>query len=327
MYTGAIDTNFIEQERKLFDRTDHADRETALNIGANGVQGMSVILDTLTNVSVGDVLLQEQYLTITQFNRVLKRLDTDSGVPSTNYYSTLAAAPGANLRTSLTALATKLDADSLGFTNYAAAISGYTSSFADTQTAYNTIVNKLNTDAVVIGTNYLLSSGTVIQETVIMSLNKNTKSVTTKYSYPFIVGVATAYRSFVCEVEWTPASIGDPSVSKHFYESTLIFEHNNFTSATVSFANDIEAEFEPIPFNGVGNGSFGNFPYGPLITFGGLGSSVPFRTYVPRNKQRCRYMSVNFKHSTAREGFSLYGGSLLVNDQSVSNKAYRTFSN
>lgn len=321
IYLGAADINYIERERKSFDRTDYADREYSLTLGANAVNGAVITLPSLTNVDVRDVILQTQYLTIYQLNSLLNRLDNDGGVSENDYESTLNASPGDNLRTILTNLANKLDADpGVNDTNYAATISGYTSSFSDTQLAFNAIVNKLNLDLGVVFFNHPTSTGTTPYEIIIISKDIPTSKVTTEYAYPFIEGPITVFKHISCTVKWAPVTAQDPSVLKQFTDSTVIFEMNNFSKATVSYASDLNSGFDSIDFTGSGNGIFGSGLFGNNV-FGGSGSAIPFRTYVPASKQRSRFIIVKFEHGTARELFSLYGLSLTVNPTST--RAYR----
>jgi hypothetical protein len=120
LYLGAGDTNFIEQERKSFTRLDYADREVSKTLTTTGYQGATLQLDVVTDIKVGDVVFQEQLLTVYEFNMLLLKLDSDPGVADTDYYSTLVAVGGDNLRTKIQLLATKLDADTgAASTNYA----------------------------------------------------------------------------------------------------------------------------------------------------------------------------------------------------------------
>lgn len=121
MYLGAGDTNFIEQERKSYDRTDFADRQYDVNIMPNS-SGTSLVLNTVANVAVDDVIVQVQPVSIYTFNALLNMLDTDPGINNKTFLADLQALPEDNLQTDLTALANKLDVSGLEFTNYAASI-------------------------------------------------------------------------------------------------------------------------------------------------------------------------------------------------------------
>lgn len=321
MYLGAGDINYIEQERKDFLRTDHANREYTQTLGANAVDGTIITLPSVANVSDRDVILQEQYLTIAQFNRILSKLDIDAGVSDTNYSSTLSAISGSNLRTKLTSLAQKLDLDSgVADTNYASTISAYTSSFADTQTAFNTIVTKLNADTGVLFSNYPSSSGTTNFETIILSVDDNLSSVTIENEFPFVVGPIITYAHIASEWTWAPQYFQDPSNLKQVSEGTVLFEKITFSTLDLSFSSDLSPGFESVSFEGSGNGIYGNGVYGEN-NYGGSANATPFRTYVPRNKQRCRYLNCKVTHATAREAYSVFGLSLVYNISST--RAYR----
>lgn len=319
LYIGASDINFIEQERKSFDRTDYANRQFSFNLGSGSVIGDVVILGSLTNVSAGDVLLQTQYLTIEQFNRLISKLSNDAGLH--NNYLSLTASPGVNLRTEMTSLAELLDSDSGTNTKtYASSISGYTDSFPDTQSAFNVIIGLLNNDTGTKFKNYKTSTGTIDYEVVITATTNFNNSVTTEFAYPFIQGNIIAFNHINCAVKWAPETFGDPSLSKQVAEATMMFEKMSFTDATISFDTDLNPSTIAQDFPGLGNGSYGSAIYGSTI-FGDSGNAVPLRTLVPRDMQRCRYLNVSFNHSTAREVFAIFGISLTSN--SVSQRAWR----
>jgi len=122
MYVGAGDTNSIEKERKSFTREDYADREYIFDLQDGKYLNKVISMDSVLNIEPFDVFVQYQTLTIYDFNSLLKKLDIDPGVPSDDYFSTLEALPGANLREAILDLADKLDSDSLGFTNYESTI-------------------------------------------------------------------------------------------------------------------------------------------------------------------------------------------------------------
>lgn len=143
LYLGATDLSLIEKERKSLSRLDHTDREYLISISADGVNTTTneIKLNSLTNAAIGDVLLQRQYLTTADFNRMLTKLDMDIGVTDTNYSSTLITSYGNNLRLSLQDLATKLDADTgVTSTNYAASIADTTHTITANSIASQTVI-------------------------------------------------------------------------------------------------------------------------------------------------------------------------------------------
>jgi hypothetical protein len=321
LYLGASDTNYIEKERKNFDRTDYADREYELILPVSGVNGNVISVPSVANTEVSDVLVQTQYLTISQYNRLLLKLDRDAGVADSDYYNTLHAVAGDNLRVKLTDLAQKLDNDpGIDDPTFEAAISSFGTSFSQTQAAFNEIVEKLNTDEGVVYSNYLSSEGTVELEIAISEVNKKNLTITTPFAYPFIAGPIILYKRIQCVVQYTPQTFGDPSMLKQVSESTVLFEKTSFSQCNLSFSTDLNPSFVTHTFYGNGNGIFGSGVFGANI-FGGDGNSKPFRTLVPREKQRCRFINVKVEHSIAREIFAIFGISLTI--APTSQRAYK----
>ena len=82
LYLGNADRNYISKERKNNNRTDHSDRNFSATINTNGIKDDVIQLSTITNVSVNDVIVQEQEVTINYVNnRLLKKMDYfDTGI-------------------------------------------------------------------------------------------------------------------------------------------------------------------------------------------------------------------------------------------------------
>lgn len=323
LYLGAGDENFIERERKAFLRTDYADREFTLSVPVNGVfyDDNEVELSSLGDVEDGDVLVQTQYLTISQFNQMLRKLDIDIGVTDADYESLLEAEPGENMRNALDALATKLDADAGVACGGFSALMGASTAFVDIQTDFNDIVTRLNTVSGVFHKNFRSSTGTISVETIIIDADgDNLNSVEVEFNVPFIQGTITLFKGIAADIIWAPQSFGDPSIMKQVREGTVLFEDNVFYTAEVGYASDLSPNFEFIEFDAAGVGDWGGFYWGSQ-NWGGEGSAVPFRTYIPRYKQRCRFLKPRFRHSSAREKFAVLGISLTF--RPIGERAYR----
>jgi hypothetical protein len=273
------------------------------------------------NVQVGDAVVQDQYLTLSQYNNLLRKLDRDVDVSDSNYYSVLQASAGQDLRPKLDDLASKLDADpGVNDTTYLSSITAYTSSFADIQLAFNVIIGKLNADTGVGDSNYRTSTGTVSYEARVTVINPNVNKLTIAFALPFISGPVTIYSRIKSEMGYAPHFFGDPSLFKQVREGTVIFDKNNFSAAMIAYGSDLSPSYEEISVNGLGPGWFGSATFG-LDFFGGDGNAAPIRTLIPKQKQRCRFLTTKFTHSNAFELFSLFGVSYAY--ETFSTKAYR----
>lgn len=320
IYIGASDTNYIEKERKTFTIDDFADREIDLSVLLNRVDDNVYALSTIDSADVGDVLSQTQYLTLSQFNRLLSKLDADPSVVDVNYTSLLTLLPGESMRTKITDLANKLDADiGVVLTNYASSLGGLTT-FVGMQADFNVIVNKLNADNGVKFSDYRLSSGTTVYHSPISVVDDNGNILTTKTALPLIHGPVKLVKAIVSTTVWAPAHFGQPEMYKQVSEGTVLFEKTTFSDAVVAYKTDLSQAYESIAFSEGGTGEFGTFVFGN-VNFGGDGTEIPVRTLIPRNKQRCRYITAKFTHSTALESYAVLG--ISFKERIVSTRAYR----
>jgi len=393
IYLAATDVAFIEQERKTFSRLDYADREVPSVISTNKLIGNKLLLASVTGISVGDCLVQDQTITTDQFNTLLNKLDSDSGVADNDYFATLELITGTSPRVQLEALVNKLDSDagvnytqffndidnkngvitsntdgastiitsaahglltgrivlidssnsvpSINGTYFVTVIDANTFSipvavkaagtagnfqtldtnFEDIKACYNYVCTTLNSDTGVSFNNYKIIDNNTIQETVITAINTITKQVTLSLSLQYLVGAITIFKAFESIVTYSPVTMGDPLMLKHLREATMMFETRTFSGGVLSFATDLLPEFIPVSFSLEGNGIFGHSNFGTGF-FGGMGNSAPFRTYVPRQCQRCRYMLVRFSHKIAREDFKITGCT-LTGEIGQSTRGYR----
>lgn len=184
--------------------------------------------------------------------------------------------------------------------------------FDDLKVCYNSIITKLNTDIAVSFNNYRPNDNNTIQESIITAINTINRQVTLNLDLEYLVGAASIYKAIPTSFTYSPNTMGDPLMLKHLSEATMMFETRNLTSGVLSFATDLLPELIPVPFTMDGNGIFGHQNFGSGF-FGGLSNSAPFRTYIPRQCQRCRFVVMRFEHSTAREDYRVLGASLTGN--------------
>lgn len=199
LYLGAGDINSMEQERKTFSRYDYSDREHSITLSAGNYVGHNMTFTNIDNISVGDVILQEQTITPYEFNMILKKLDADSGVADVNYYSTLVAAGGSNLRTKLTSLAAKLDADTgVVTTTYASGIDSKTGTISSASIAAVTVITTAAPHGLLTN-RYVTISGSNSTP----SINGNfpvTVTGASTFTIPFEVSLAATTGTFVTAI-------------------------------------------------------------------------------------------------------------------------------
>lgn len=322
MYLGAGDRQYVYQERKNGDRTDYCDRSFILQVsGDDAVNEDTVRVSNIAELEVGDAILQEQYLTITFYNRFLRKLDLDKGLDDEDYEQLLKAFPGDNIADKMSELNTKLIADDSSGT-----VTTHTflnSDWADLQVNFNNLIAELNNSTCdTILKNYKESEGTIPYEALIVKIDTITNTLFLNYPIPLLEGDFEAFKTYETIIQWSPQHFGDPSGIKQIREGTIMFDQNNFYSAFLAYSSDLSASFVEDNFRGKGTGYFGYGVWGdPNIYWGGNGNDIPYRTIIPRQKQRCRYLNVRFRHSNAREYWRIVGISAVV--KSVSSRGYR----
>ena len=322
LYISSGTTSLIEKERKDNDRSDYADREFAVSVLEQDVDETLKLmeLNNVTGVKTGDVLVQTQIVTVAKFGRLLRKLDLDSGLDDNDYYDTLSVVIGGDMAQSLINVVAKVDADD--------ATASYTvpspspSSSAGILADYNVFVGELNasTDPSFSTYGTLDADDTTEYEAIITAVNFDTNKVTLAFTMPFLFGAITHYQGVSADVEWIPQHFGDPSILKQVPEGTFVFDGNNFYNATASYSTDISKEFTSFTFRGRGPGFWGGFEWNETA-WGGDGTDVPYRSLIPRDKQRCRYIVPKFQHVNAREEFNILGISFKV--RPISTRGYR----
>jgi hypothetical protein len=417
-YLGAGDTNYIEQERKTFTRYDYADRETDIELTQDNYFGTRMVFFDAPPLTADSVLVQNQYVTVYDYNTLLQKLDADPTLTHT-YEANLTILPGIDIRTAVDNLIAQVANDpsrlaqpsatpasvylafqtisgTINISNIAAGnpavvttstphglqdgrivdISGTNSTpdadgqyavtvidathfsipfnvtgpgttgtisvnnedFQDVQASYNAMIDTLNNDTGVAYGNYSEVTLVTVQESIITQvnpINNVTQSIIVNFALNYLIGPLIVYDSIPVSITWAPQTLGDSLGLKHMREMTMMFENKAFTSATMNFATDLLPSFNPVTIIGDGNGIFGFTGYGvdmPNNTGGGIGfggnffgggsNSAPFRTYIPRNNQRCRYLVLQFQHDVAREEFAIFGIT-LTGEISQSTRAYR----
>ena len=322
LYVGNGDRNYISQERKNNLRTDYSDRNFSATINANGVFEDVLELSTIINIKPNDVIVQEQDVSIYYINwKLLKKMDNfDTGItpPSgSTMYDSFKAVAGDDLSDIMQDL-----------NDYLVTLDGVNitaKSFTTNNLKTNTelLVSELNTAATITSIKTYKNPVKVIYEAYITEVDTLRNRVTVHTPRPFIEDSIEVYKGYTCTVEYNPLHFGNPSALKHINYASLMFDQNNFNSGTAKFYSDAAQAPVEVNFSGKGIAYWGDLPWGDKTAYwGGRGNDMPFRTPVPRGKQKCRYLSVIFEHKNAREYFRLIG--VGANVRQISDKAYRS---
>lgn len=129
-------------------------------------------------------------------------------------------------------------------------------------------------------------------------------------------GAATVYTPILNRISWSPIDAENPGILKQFSELTLFFKNAAFREIEAKFSSNISIGSETVPIRNVGLAGWGGFPWGDAPWGGVLGGQNVLRTYVPREKQRCSWLSMTLETDEAFTGFSLQGVSMMMNPMS-----------
>lgn len=321
LFVGPSDDNIIEIERKNLTREDYADREYEETILNDAVTVNGILMGSTSLIDIGDVIVQKQYVTIALVERLAKKIAVDGGVPNTVgnnnklFYSNFTITPGSNLQNKVAILIAQLNSD-IG----AAFNTVFSTDFATFQTEYNAVIAAMNLNNTLIFSNYVLSTGTINYELMVTGVNNRFNAIEALAVTSIIAGPCILYKAISSKVTYAPQYFGNPTSLKHVRESTIMFETATLAFGKLGFNTDLSPGFEDIDFAMEGSGSWSTFYY-DNTTWGGEGSAVPFRTLVPRQKQRCRFIRSRFSHATAFYNFAILGISFVFEETST--RAYK----
>ena len=199
MYLGCGDVSYIEKERKSFDRTDYAGREYTVLLSAGKFFGNSMKLPVVSNLAVGDALVQAQLVSLFEFNMLLSKLDLDSVIAATDFRSTLSIVAGDNMRSKLESLALKLDTDpSVQQVNYYSSISAKTGTISNITAGTNSIITSTE-HGLISGRRVRITSSnstpSIDGDYTITYIDANT------FSIPFVVNIAGTSANFATIIQ------------------------------------------------------------------------------------------------------------------------------
>lgn len=312
MYLGAADTEHIEQERKTFTLFDYADRQFDNQIISltydSYDEEYSAVLQSVSDLSVGDAIEQIEYMRPYYFNRILTMLDTNGNV-GTDYYDTLAVTEKSEILAGIVALAAKIDTfeSVTTYTDIIDAIPGSTPAIILQK--FNALVEELNVDVTVDQSNFPTVDQTPTFYTYVLDIDDTTNTVILQDYLDFEVGAITTYQAINTLITWAPNHAGNPAIWKHFREFNLMFSETICRRFDIGFASDISRNYMSDEFTDDSLAGYGLIEWG-VKPWGSDAEPRAYRTYIPRVQQRCRYINAQFEHSRAFENYLLNGLSI-----------------
>jgi len=148
---------------------------------------------------------------------------------------------------------------------------------------------------------------------LVTAVNFTTSTVTVSTQLNgWTVASCNVLKSIPCLIEWLPNTAGNPGYFRHWSEAAMIFKQNLFNTANMNFFSEIDQSIDSVSITGNVSVSWGQFGWG-LVPWGGSVQSKPFRTYVPREKQRCDLLSIQFQCQNAWGQFQIEGISCIFN--------------
>jgi hypothetical protein len=166
-----------------------------------------------------------------------------------------------------------------------------------------------------------ISAGDVIYQSstvysTVASVDNVAGTVTVSTSAAFATGATDVLKAISTKVGWAPITAGNPGALKQFREATLLFKADFTGSASLVFTSDASSSQETETITGTAVGTWGLFEWGG-VPWGGGQNRRPVYTWVPRNKQRCTQLLIEFRHAVGYAHYQLTGISIVANGGST----------
>jgi len=140
---------------------------------------------------------------------------------------------------------------------------------------------------------------------IITSVDTITHIITVDQDLGFSAGSALVLAHFRVTIEWNPVLGGAPSTLKQFSEVVLI-ANKDINEANLIFTSDVSFTEDTVTMRGNSVSLWGLFPWGQAL-WGGVSDVQPYRTYVPRLKQRGGLLRIRFEENAVYNDFQLSG--------------------
>ncbi len=186
--------------------------------------------------------------------------------------------------------------------------------YADKQ--YSVVINSVDnaTEMTLASVTNVTVGMTILQGaglTVISLITGNV--ITVASTVGFSAAAAIVYTPIDNHVQWAPIDAENPGILKQFSEVSFFFRNAAFTSITAEFQSNIVVGINEVSITNASLRGWGEFGWGDTEWGGSLGGSAVLRTYVPRERQRCSWLTLGLRSEESFTGFSLQGVSIMFN--------------
>jgi len=182
---------------------------------------------------------------------------------------------------------------------------------------FSTTISTVSGTTLTLGSADEISAGDVIYQSatvysIVDSVDAVAGTVVTQFTASFIVGATDVLKAIPSKIAWVPITLGNPGALKQFREVTLLFKTDFTGDATLVFTSDVSPSQETETVTGTALGLWGLFGWGE-VPWGGSQNRRPIRLWIPRNKQRCSQLTIEFQHSTGYAKYQMNGISIVAN--------------
>jgi hypothetical protein len=176
-----------------------------------------------------------------------------------------------------------------------------------------TVTISAGTDLISVGDVLLQADGSF---SVVESLAADMVTLTVAFNGSLAAGAAKVLASIPSKIRWIPDTAQNPGIAKQYTECDLLFKRPPLLDSLVTFTSDQSAADSEVTIAGTTPGLWGFFNWG-TVNWGGSDTKRPIRTWVPREKQRCTQLSVQFSQSVAFSQYKFEGISLMFEPMGV----------
>lgn len=130
---------------------------------------------------------------------------------------------------------------------------------------------------------------------------------------------STIYKPITCRVKWVANTAQNPGIMKHFRDATLLFRQDSAATLDIGYETNYRPDYLYTTVATINAGNWGDFGWG-TYPWGGLDPTFgqPLRVGIPRQKQRCMWISFSVEGSNAFSSFAL--GGISTNFEIVSER-------